>query len=305
MAFFQRSYSHESDKILMSALARQYRGDHLHVIDLPYRFSSWAFDDPENVGLWFDEQGQLVAWAVLQTPFWTMDTVCQPAADENLYPEILAWADRRARVTLDTEYGHPAWYVNVFSGQVNRIADLKKAGFQYQAKEGDDSWSKVLMRRSVEKPVKVHQPPAGFTVRPLAGESEVKDYVALHQSIFETKNMTVDWRLRTLQHPAYKPELDLVIESPARHLVAFCIGWFDEQTLSGQVEPLGCLADFRLYALGRVVLAEGLHRLQTHGAKQIFLETDNYRNTAYRLYQSFDFQVIQDVRVYRKDYKTG
>ena len=302
MALFHRSYSHESDKTLMSALARQYMGDHLHVIDLPYRFSSWAFNDPENVGLWFDEQGQLVAWAALQAPFCTIDYVCQPAADDNLYPEILAWADDRARAVIHTEYGHPEWFVNVFSGQVNRIADLEKAGFQCQANAGDHSWSKVLMRRSLEKPVKLHQPPAGFTVRPLAGENEVKDYVALHQSVFETRNMTLDWRMRTLQHPDHKPELDLVIESPARHLVAFCIGWFDEQTFSGQVEPLGCLADFRLYALGRVVLAEGLHRLQTHGAKQIFVETDNYRNTAFRLYQSFDFQVIQDVLVYRKDY---
>ncbi len=25
----------------------------------PYRFSSWAFDDPENIHLWFDENAQL------------------------------------------------------------------------------------------------------------------------------------------------------------------------------------------------------------------------------------------------------
>jgi hypothetical protein len=38
------------------------------------------------------------------------------------------------------------------------------------------------------------------------------------------------------------------------------------------------------------------------GAQTTFVETDNYRNTAFRLYESFDFQVIQNVLVYRKDY---
>ncbi len=304
MAVFQRSFSHESDKYQMSTLARQFSGDNLHVIDLPYRLSSWVFDNPDNIGLWFNEKQQLIAWAVLQTPWWTIDYVYDSAVDLNLHHEILAWAEHRARAAINTAYGHPAWFVMIFSGQVNRIYDLEQAGFQCQSNVGDDSWSSVLMRRSVEKPVKVYKPPVGFTVRSLVGENEVKDYVDLHQSVFESKNMTVDWRLRTLKHPFYKPELDIVVESPYGRLVAFCICWFDENSHEGQVEPLGCHKDFRQYALGRVALSEGLHRLQSRGAKNIFVETDCYRNTAFRLYESFDFQVIQDVLVYRKDYET-
>jgi len=68
------------------------------------------------------------------------------------------------------------------------------------------------------------------------------------------------------------------------------------------VEPLGCHKDFRCFALGRVALSEGLRRLQSRGAQNIFVETDTFRNTAFRLYESFDFQVIQNVFVYRKDY---
>jgi len=36
--------------------------------------------------------------------------------------------------------------------------------------------------------------------------------------------------------------------------------------------------------------------------KNIFVETDSYRNTAFRLYESFDFQVIKNILVYRKEY---
>jgi ribosomal protein S18 acetylase RimI-like enzyme len=302
MTITRRSFSNESDKFQMSALARRFARDTLHVIDLPYRLSSWAFDDPENTGLWFDENQKLVAWAVLQTPFWTIDYVYNPAGDLKLHLDILDWADIRARATIHTPNGLPAWYINVFSGQAERIHDLEAAGFKCQSGVGEDSWSKVLMQRSGQTPVKVFQPPAGFQVRPLAGEMEVDAYVELHRSVFESKNMTIDWRLRTLKHPAYKLDLDILVESPNGRLAAFCIGWFDENSLEGQIEPLGCQQDFRRYALGRVALSEGLRRLQALGARAIFVETDNYRNTAFQLYESFDFQVKEDVLVFRKDY---
>ena len=303
MTIIQRLFSDESEKYLMTALANQFPAENLHVTDLPYRLSSWAFDNLDNIGLWFNEKQELVAWAVLQTPFWEIDYVCHPAVELSLHPEILAWADRRANATINTPNGHPEWYVNVFSGQVERIHDLEKAGFKCQADVGEDSLSKVLMRRSIQTAVKRYKPPAGFVVRSLAGEKEVEGYVELHRSVFGTKNMTVGWREHTLKHPTYRPDLDLVVESPDGRLVAFCICWLSENSLNGRVEPLGCHKDFRQYALGRVALSEGLHRLQSLGAKNIFVETDTFRNTAFRLYESFDFQVIQDVLVYRKDYK--
>lgn len=49
----------------MEALALDFRADNLHVADLPWRFSSWALDDPQNVRLWTDADGRLLAWAVL------------------------------------------------------------------------------------------------------------------------------------------------------------------------------------------------------------------------------------------------
>jgi mycothiol synthase len=286
----------------MSALANQFPAENLHVTDLPYRLSSWGLDDPDNVGLWFDETGQLVAWAVLQTPFWEIDYCCHPKVELNLHAEILAWAEHRAIASIDTPYGHPSWFINVFSGQVARIKDLEKAGFKCQGNVGEDSLTKVLLRRSIQKQVKTFKPSVGFVVRQLKGESEIANYVELHRSVFETKNMTVEWRGRILNHPAYKPELDIVVESPDGRLVAFCICWISENYKDGRVEPFGCHKDFRRYALGRVALSEGLHRLQTLGAKNIYVETDGFRNTALLLYKSFDFKIYQNVLVYRKDF---
>ena len=257
-------------------------------------------DAPENTHLWFDGQ-HLVGWAVLQTPFWTIDITCRPDAVGYLYPEMLAWAEQRARAAIQGMYGRPMWFVMVFRGQTERIQKLEEAGFTCQADVGENSWSKVLLRRPAVLPIKRYAAPAGYTIRPLAGEAEVESYVALHQSVFESKNMTAEWRARTLQHPAYHPDLDLVVEAPGGRLAAFCIGWLDEKTMAAQIEPLGSHKDFRQFGLGRVVFAECLHRMQSLGAKNIFVETDLDRSTALRLYRSYDFETAQDVLVYRRD----
>lgn len=302
MKIHSRALTGNEDKYSMVALAKQFAAENLHAVDLPYRLSSWSLDEGDNVQLWFDEDDKLVGWAAIQTPFWTIDYAYHPSLERELHLEMLAWAEKRARAILGTPYGHPAWYVMVFDNQTQRIQDLEASGFACQADVGDHSWSKVLMRRSVSTPVKLFQPPAGYTVRSLKGQQEVEAYVELHRSVFESKNMTVEWRQRTLEHPAYPKDLDIVVEAPDGKLVAFCVCWFDEESRIGHVEPLGCHKDFRKYALGRVALSHGLRRLQSRGANEIFVETDSYRNTAFRLYEFFDFEVIKNVLVYRKDF---
>jgi mycothiol synthase len=304
----------------MLALARRYPAEHVHRIDLPYRFSSWALDEPANAAWWGEEDsarvstgpcesvetlagspGQLRAWAVLQAPFWTIDCACDPAAEDELYPRILEWADRRMRQVQGTGHERPAWFVNVFAHQAGRRRTLEAAGFAEQTDVGEDSWSKVWMRRLCERSGTFAESnlPAGFTIRPLAGKSEVPAYVTLHQAVFESKNMTVEWRARTLDQPAYRPDLDLFAVAPDGRQVGFCILWQDGDT--GQVEPLGVHPDFRRLGLGRALLAEGLRRLHANGARQVYVETDNDRNAALETYEAAGFRVVEEVLVYRKD----
>jgi mycothiol synthase len=299
-------YSDETDKQQMSALIHQFPADNLHVAGLPYRFSSWAFDDPHNVSLWFNDQGQLVAWAVLQTPFWAIDYAYNPSINERLHPQILAWADGRARQALNTPSGRPIWFVNVFTHQKDRMGDLDEIGFASQADVGENSWTKVLMMRPAEIPLPEVPLPRDCDIRSLTGEAEVGAYAALHRAVFESNSMTEAWRSRVLQRPEYVPQLDLVAVTPANELIAFCVCWFDkagpEGRPCGQIEPLGVHAAYRGQGLGKTILTEGIRRLQELGAEQIFVETDNYRNAALTLYESVGFRIKHEVLVYRKDY---
>jgi len=144
------------------------------VTDLPYRLSSCAFDYPENIGLWVDDANKLAGWAVLQPPFWTIDYACNPTAQAELDPMILAWADQQARRIIDTAGGRPSWYFNVFNSQTEIIRHLTGTGFTSQADAGEYAWSKVLMQRLGSLPVEQYRIPPGFIIRPLAGESEVE-----------------------------------------------------------------------------------------------------------------------------------
>jgi ribosomal protein S18 acetylase RimI-like enzyme len=305
MQTIQRQFSGQADIEAMAALARAFPGDHLHVIDLPYRFSSGALDDAADVGLWAAPEGQLLAWAVLQAPFWAIDYAYHPDVEADLRRQLWAWADSRARALVGRPGGRPAWFVNVFSDQTQLIRALEEAGFASQADVGDDSWSKVWMDRSAQIPVAQHPLPAGFTIRPLAGEAEVEAYVELHCAVFETKNMTVEWCTRTLHRPEYVPDLDLMAVGPDGRLAAFCIGWLDTRSAGGprgQIEPMGVRADQRNLGLGHAILSETLRRLILHGAGQLFVETDDYRDAAFALYESVGFRVQREVLVYRKDY---
>jgi ribosomal protein S18 acetylase RimI-like enzyme len=302
---YQRKYQGDADLNRMIDLANATQAENIHFIDLPYRLSSWALDEPQNIGLWVDGRGQLVAWVVMQSPFWMIDYVIRPDSLRSGFRPILAWVEGRARSLLNTSYGHSCWYMNVLPRQTERMQALEQVGFIPQADLPNEAWSSVWMELDRTKPIPTQRLPEDFTIRPMAGSGEVSAYVELHQAVFETKNMTVDWRNRTLLQPTYRPALDLVVVAPDRKLVAFCIGWLGrdlEGRTIGQIEPLGCQAEYRKFGLGRQVLCETLRRLYQHGAENIYVETDDFRSAAFHLYQGIGFEVVHQVLVYRKDF---
>jgi hypothetical protein len=51
------AYSGPPDQARMLALARAAAANNMHIADWPYRFASWAFDQPENAALWVGDAG--------------------------------------------------------------------------------------------------------------------------------------------------------------------------------------------------------------------------------------------------------
>ena len=299
-------YEGEADKEEMIALVRASSSENLHVTDLPYRFSSWAFDAAGNIGLWREEGGRLVAWAALQTPFWTIDYAYDPAlAAAEIQRRIFDWADERARQARDTAFGHPLWFVNVRDNQAERRMAAEAAGFADQAHVAENPWSKVWLARPSELTLPLAVAPPGIILRPLNGAEEADSYVTLHRAAFGSPSMTVTWRQQTLQRPEYRPELDLVAQDADGNLAAFCIGWFDPSGADGrpcgQIEPLGVREDFYRQGLGRAILSEVLRRLYAAGVEMVTIEADK-GEPSQALYEAVGFRVVHNVYVYRKEY---
>ncbi len=288
-------------------LAQRAPEQHLHLIDLPYRLSSWALDRADNLRVWFDNAGAPQAWAVLQTPFWAIDIVADSTSNgPEAYAEALRWAVERARATAeDPEHGRPCWFVSVLEDQVSVKHALEAQGFADQGQVPVDPWSKVQLVRPAAWRRDLSALPMGYRIRPLAGATEVAAYVDLHRSVFESKNMTEAWRARTLEQKAYRPELDLVVEGPDGKLAAFCVGWFTANGYQGQpcgqIEPLGVATEHRGLGLGKAVLQACCERLMAAGAKEIYVETDRQRDAALGVYGSAAFLLKQNVSVYRLD----
>lgn len=287
-------------------LAHRAPEQHLHLIDLPYRLSSWALERADHVYVSHDDSGAPQAWAVLQTPFWAIDIVADTTGGPGAYAEALSWAVEQARATgSDPDYGRPCWFVSVLADQKDLRRVLEAQGFADQSQVPIDPWSKVHLVRPAGTGRTAVAMPAGYRLRALAGAAEVDAYVELHRSVFESKNMTRSWRMQTLEQAAYQPEHDLVVEAPDGTLAAFCVGWFDGRGYGGQpcgqIEPLGVAAAHRGLGLGRAILEACCERLRATGAVDIYVETDRQRDAALGVYGAAGFQLKQDVCVYRFD----
>ncbi len=288
------------DRARMLALARLCPAENVHTIDLPYRLASWALDSPDNVALWTDGDGRLLAWAVLQTPFWNLDVCLHPDAPADAYATALAWAGTRAG-QLPEGLRRPAWFVPVLARQTARQRALEAAGWADQAEGADDEpWSQVIYRREGQEPALRVALRPGFAIRPLA-DDEVPAYVALHRAVFESENMTEGWRAATLAAPGRRPAFDLAATDPSGNLAAFAVGWWGEVDgrAVAQIEPFGVRADARRYGLAWALMFELLGRFRQAGAAEVLVLTDRYRDAANAFYQGCGFVPAEDVRIYR------
>ncbi|HEU5200371.1 MAG TPA: GNAT family N-acetyltransferase [Ktedonobacterales bacterium] len=316
-----------SDMQRIYDLVQAFPAESFHVVDLPYRLCSPSAQVPENARLWEDEQGRLLGYAIAQQPFWTLDYCVHPAARaEGLEERILAWGLERWPQMMPRSNGRLSLWLDAREDQAERIAVLERLGF------ARDAWSmrhlsqSLARARSSERsepkargaaPGAVQRPspqalpppavPEGFSIRPLTGEAEVEAHVALHRAAFESNNMTVDWRRRTLESPQYIPALDLVAVDADGALAGFCVCWLSQRandhngSVAGQVEPMGVRPDLQQRGLGRALLLEGLRRLQAHGATTAYVDCDGENDPAFQLYEAAGFRIAYKVLKYRKD----
>ena len=294
-----RSLATPGDIAQMLALAARYPRHTASVMDLPYRLASAALHGTPipNACRWLDG-GELVGWCAWQPAWSELDYAVHPDHSASLGPEILAWATVRVEAAARLDRDLTAWWVGCRPDDATRTRHLEAAGFVREP------WKKARFESSLVDHVPTPTVPAGFTIRPIQGESEVEAYVTAHRAAFGSARMTVQWRRRTLAMPGHSPDLDLVAEAPGGAVAGFAVLWLGRIGLGGdleaQVEPVGVRPEFRGLGLARALLLEGMRRARAAGARRANVEAYSFDEAACALYEPLMPERGQETWYYKR-----
>ena len=194
----------------------------------------------------------------------------------------MAWGIACARRQAEQSGGAAVLDTTCRAEDDGRIALLRRHGFTEEAVHT------LRYARPLAEPIPEPTLPAGYTIRPVAGEAEVIALVALHRAAFGTEHLTAGERLTWMRASDYDPALDLVAVAPDGSLAAycFCVIHQEENLLSGRsdgvTDPLATHPAHQGLGLAQALLCAGLARLRARGAERALLGTssDNRRHAS-------------------------
>jgi uncharacterized protein YfaP (DUF2135 family) len=81
--------------------------------------------------------------------------------------------------------------------------------------------------------------PDGCLIRAQQDHIDVAGRAAAHRAAFGSTRVTTERHARMRSTWPYRPELDLIVVSPAGDAVAYCQDWYDEANGLDEFEPVG------------------------------------------------------------------
>jgi ribosomal protein S18 acetylase RimI-like enzyme len=276
---------------------------HVHLVDMPFRLTSPWQDQGCELGVW-KQDTTMVAWAVFQPPWRNIDYAIVPSErGSSLEQELLAWGKEQMKhYSLRTGkhfYGSVELYED--TPHLERTeASLHALGFDtldastLRLEKLDASILRFEI--DLQQAFPEYQLPEGYIIRPLRGKAEAQESVHLMNAVFGSNWMTNTWRLRTFEHPAYRPAIDLVVTNPDNHLVGFCSCWLWHHL--GQIEPLGVHPDYQRMGLGRALELAAMGVVWNQGARLLYVDHGSSNEKARALSRKAGFRQINNALKY-------
>jgi ribosomal protein S18 acetylase RimI-like enzyme len=294
MTFLSRRFAGSSDIPLLVDWVRVVRApervtDYPSVIDIPQLLS--LPHNQETTRLWFADTGELLGFAFVDAFHMLRFEFDWQGTSPALEAAVVAWGSECFAKTVAAASSSPL-YATSHEADRSRLAFLERQGFSRAANYI------MQLECSLARPIPAAQLPAGFTLRPVAGEHEAADLAALHRDAFGTPHMTTERRLALMRTPHYDPALDLVIVTTEGVRVAYGMGSVssEENALTGQN---ACYADlfathpaYRGHGLARALLVTLLHLLKTRGFATAKLNTSSENGPMQRVATSEGFQMV-------------
>jgi mycothiol synthase len=244
-----------------------------------------------------DASGRLAAFAILWRGRY-LGMLVHPSARGTVEGTIVAWASERVGEAAGDRSA--LWLL---------CRDDDRLSLDLYARWGFALVDEELrLGRPLDEPLAEPILPAGFAIRPLAGEGEVAAWDALNREAFGPEHATVLSR-----HPAimgdldYDPALDLVAVAPDGGLAGLCFCSIPAVEAAagsirlGTTEPVAVASTYRHLGLGRALVLTGLRRLAERGAGIAMLTTETDNTAAHRLYASVGYRLAYTARWFARD----
>ena len=277
-------------------LARLPGGTYWKPGDVTWQFYRLRGSAAEFVRLWSDERG--LAGLVAFEPPLTMafDVRADLPLDSPLLDEMLAWvAARRTAVAKAGEdvaraYSQlgPGVSTLVAESDVERIAALEQRGY-VRTREGGVRYELSLTNRIPDEVL-----PAGMRLR-YPTDDDVGARAAAHRaawSVWGASKFSEQAYRELRAAPLYDERLDVILEDADGRIVSYCICWADEASGVGHFEPVGTDVAFARRGFGKLVMHEGLRRLQARGMQTALVGTAWVNEAARALYPSSGFELV-------------
>jgi mycothiol synthase len=308
-AFTARQYAGESDLEAIATFLNfcetvDQFGHYASVKELRREFSEPGFDPAQDMQLWTNEAGELVASASLWIPAQSKESthadgflgfrVLPALRGGKLEPAILAWSEARIAAVGRSRNLPARLRSSCRDSQGDRILFLQNNGFVYER-------CFLRMTRSLTEPIPAPQLPTGFTLSHSQGQQDIEARLELHNQSFKDHWSFYPATLEEFAHwesaEDHQPELDLLAIAPDGTYAAYCLCHIEHEDNAqrgcreGWIGVLGTRREFRRRGLGRSMLLAGLGKLRSEGMEvaRLGVDTEN-ANQALDLYESVGFQ---------------
>ena len=298
--FSSRPYAGASDLPLLINFARTAtlsRGDGpttWHPGDIVWQLYDYR-GEGDFAHVWFDGDTP-VALAIFEPPVTASFDLAPGYAEEDLAEEVVAWAESRRRAfPSPAADGLPIALASVgstnlgiasFEADTARTTLLGALGYR-RIEHHSVSFACDVTRLLEPPPL-----PAGMRLRHVK-DDELEERVDLHRdawSVWGPSRARVNAYRRLRASPLYDAEFDVVLEGTDGRLLSYCICWPDDESATGNFEPVGTRPEFAGRGLARLVLHEAMRRMRDRGLQTAYVSTASVNASALRLYPACGFR---------------
>ncbi len=223
----------------------------------------------DRIGLWEDD-GEVVALATCEADLGEAFIMVRPGYSR-LKGAMLDYAERKLSRVMDSGRRFLRVHVNDFDHDLR--AAVKAKGYK-EDMTGPEYRTITMM--TIARPFPEVTLPVGFGLKSLQDDDDIRKVDRVMWRGFNHPGEPpgdLKERRRKLSAPHLRKDLNIVVEAPSGHFVAYGGIWYVPGNRVAYVEPVATDPDYRRMGLGRAAVLESVRRAGELGAKVAFVES--------------------------------